>query len=169
MKRDIKDEIKEIAPRLLAVGNKNPYTVPPNYFENLTLDTTGTNQSVPKDYFDGLTEKVMSEVKTEKQAKVFSLNIKKWVAAASIIGIGLVSYITMTTSDQSITSDTYAADIELEEALEYLIENDEINISDAIDLTQIDIFDEVETEDMIGQEFEQILDEATLEELDALL
>jgi len=111
----------------------------------------------------------MSEVKTEKQAKVFSLNIKKWVAAASIIGIGLVSYITMTTSDQSITSDTYAADIELEEALEYLIENDEINISDAIDLTQIDIFDEVETEDMIGQEFEQILDEATLEELDALL
>jgi len=169
MKIEIKDEIIEIAPFLVAIGNKTPFVTPPMYFENLDLDMSDLNPSVPEDYFNQLTDKVISKAKTENRTKVIGLNVRKWIAAASIIGLSLVAYITMSSGEQSNINESYATDIELEEVLEYLIENDEINISEAMDLSQIEIFEDIESDDIIEDDFDLILDEVTLEELDALL
>lgn len=170
MKKEIREELKDIAPNLLSTGNDNPFTIPLKYFDNLNTKVKSDDppHDMPEDYFLQLTDEVLVKASPDKETRVIKLDIRKWVAAASIIGLCLFSYFSMMPSDETTINSAFAADIELEEALDYLIENNEIDISEAIALTQLDVFEDNEYEELEDEDLDYILDEMSLEALDEL-
>ena len=173
MKKEIREELEQMAPNLLEIGNHNPFKVPPMYFENLVICLDDVSdipqQGIPHDYFQNLTDQVITKANNEKSARIFSLNIKRWVAAASIAILCVASYFTMNTNEMAIDNQSFVLDVELEEAFDYLTDRGDIYISEILELTEEEFFDENEVELFDGEDIDFLLDEVTLDDLDELL
>ena len=169
MKKEIYDEIATIAPHLAGIGNKNPFIVPDLYFENLEVEVDSSPEilSVPDSYFENLSNEVLSKVKPKETAKVISINRRKWVAAASVVLLSVASYFTLSTSDTIDKSNSFAMEVELEEAFEFLTDYDDIFMSEVEELSQIELFDE--EGEYLDADIDYLLDEVTLDDLDDLL
>ncbi len=167
MKKEIKDEITDIAPKLSEIGNRNPYRVPVSYFDELAIDLD-TTQNVPEDYFTHLSDQVLSEVSAEKETKVFTINRRIWAAAASILLLCTVSFYTMT-STQPSENELFVLDVELDEAFEYLTIGDDLYMYDVYELGDIELWEDTEVMLEEDRDLETLLDDATLDELDDLL
>ena len=167
MKKEIRDEIEDLAPSLLNIGNRNPYEVPPSYFEDLSI-SYDRNNDIPEDYFASLPDNILAEARGKEPAKVFVLNRKVWSVAASIILLCTVSFYTML-STEPIENELFVLDLELEEAFDYLSSNDYIYMDDVLALGDIELWDDTEIELEENEDFDFMLDHATLDELDELL
>lgn len=171
MKKEVREEIENLAPNLLKTGNENPFSVPPKYFKELEISLESLkekNQNVPLDYFKNLPEQVISKSKLDKPARIVSFNYKHWIAAASIAVFCITSYITLNTSNVSVENQAFVLDVELEEAFDYLAEQDDLYISEVIKLTDDEFFEDIE-EELDEEDLDYILDEITLDDLDELL
>jgi hypothetical protein len=172
MRKEIRDELENVAPNLLEIGNKNPYRVPALYFENLekTLDDESkmSQQSIPSNYFENLADQVFIKAKKKNRTQIISLNAKRWVAAASIVIVCVASYITMNTNDITIDNQSFLLDEELEEAFDYLADQDDLYISEVLELSDVELFEGVE-EEINEEDLDFLLDEVTLDDLDELL
>jgi hypothetical protein len=101
---DSADELAELSPVLAAIPRKMPFTVPENYFSELTssLPAMTSNDhlpevlqhhrqmpyTVPEGYFEGVAESVLAKVKVKKPVgKVVSFGMKPWmrIAAAAVV------------------------------------------------------------------------------------
>ena len=169
MKREIYDEIKSIAPRLVEIGNNNPFVVPAFYFENLEseFDFSSKENNVPDSYFENLSNEVLSKARAKEPARVISINKQRWVAAASVVLLCVASYFTLSTSDTIEKSNSFAMEVELEEAFEFLTDYDDIFMSEVEELSQIELFDE--EGEYLDADIDYLLDEVTLDDLDDLL
>jgi hypothetical protein len=171
MKKEIQEELINIAPTLIEVGNKNPFRVPSMYFENLEVELKNELdnilKSVPSNYFENLSNRVLAKAKSEKPVRIISLIAKRWIAAASIGLICIASYFTKNTKNIA-ENQSFALEVELEEAFDYLDALDELNLSEVIGLSQDEILDEM-GEDIYDVEIDFFLDEVTLDDLDELL
>ncbi|MXV50841.1 hypothetical protein GS399_07630 [Pedobacter sp. HMF7647] len=74
---DLDNDWANDAPRLIAIGNKNPFNVPDKYFKEsfaqiqrhkkiLELSQAGEAFEIPADYFEGLTENINSRILLEQ-------------------------------------------------------------------------------------------------------
>ena len=167
MKKEIREEIEYMAPGLLEIGNRNPYKVPPSYFDDLRIDFE-ENQSVPNNYFENLSDQILEELSTKKSTNIFVLNRKIWTAAASIVLLCTVSFYTMF-SNQSNENDLFVMDIKLDEAIEYLESNDELYMDDVYDLSDAEWWEDVDFESQEDEDLESLLEDVTLDELNDLL
>lgn len=167
MKKEIRDEIQDLAPSLLQIGNRNPYKVPAFYFADLHIGLA-ENQSVPDDYFATLSDHILEEARAESQAKVFLLNHKIWAVAASIILLCTVSFYTMISTDPS-ENDLFVLDVELEDAFDYLASSDDIYMDDVLEFGDIELWDDLEEDLQIEDDLDILLDHVTLEDLDEML
>ncbi len=172
MKKEILQEIEHIAPRLLQIGNRNPFKVPDSYFENLGLEADKTvynsDENVPDGYFENLSDEVLIKAKSDKSARVISLSAKRWIAAASIVLLCTASYFTISTHDSTGESESFALDVELEEAFDYLADNDDIDLSEILELGEFELIEEMEVE-YNDMDIDLFLDEVGLDDLDELL
>jgi hypothetical protein len=168
MKKEIRDEIEDIAPRLAEIGNHNPFCVPSMYFEKLTIDIEteleSSEKGVPSNYFKNLSDQIIATAKTEIETRVISINVKRWVAAASIAILFTASYFTMNTN----VNQSFVLDVELEEAFDYLDHQDDLFMSEVLELSQVEMFDET-FEELSQVEIDFLLYEISLDDLDELL
>lgn len=172
MKKEIRDEIMDIAPGLVEIGNDNPYKVPSLYFEKLEVErnvTASEKLELSENYFSSLTEKVIKESKSEKQTKIINFNVRRWTAAASVIAICMVSYFMMQQPEVASTNTSFVQDVEVEEALDYLREYEAIYAAEILDLSLIEVAEDAESIDFDEDYIDFLLDEVTLEALDELL
>jgi hypothetical protein len=109
---DTADELAELSPVLAAIPRKMPFTVPENYFSELTDNLpamTSNDQlpeslqqhhrhmpfTVPTGYFEGVADSVLAKVKVKKPVgKVVSFGMRPWMriaAAAVVTGLIVVS------------------------------------------------------------------------------
>jgi hypothetical protein len=172
MKKEIREELEKMAPTLLEIGNQNPYRVPPMYFENMEIVLNNvpdvSQQGIPNNYFENLANKVVIKAKTKKPVRIISLHAKRWMAAASIVIICVASYFTMNTNDTMSDNQSFVLDVEIEEAFDYLADQDELYFSEVLELSDGDFFEETEGE-LYGDDIDFLLDEVTLDDLDELL
>ncbi|MCW3075337.1 MAG: hypothetical protein JWP69_2406 [Flaviaesturariibacter sp.] len=103
------EEISQLSPLLAGISRKIPFTVPADYFSNLTGDLSSLTSedvspllsgisrtmpnAVPVGYFNGLSDQVLNKIE-KPAAKVVSMNRKGWMrmaAAAVVAGIMAVS------------------------------------------------------------------------------
>ena len=172
MKKEIREELENIAPSLLEIGNQNPYSVPSMYFENMEIalddELNKSEQSIPPNYFENLANQVVIKAKTEKPTRIISLNAKRWISAASIAIICVASYFTMNTNDLTIGNQSFVLDVELEEAFDYLADQDDLYISEVLELSEDGFFEETEDE-LYEEDIDFLLDEVRLDDLDDLL
>ena len=169
MKKEILEEIEHIAPCLVKIGNRNPFIVPNQYFENLRLEADRKlERNVPANYFENLSDEVLVKAKSKKSARIISLNAKRWMAAASIILLCTASYFTITANNRISENESFALDVELEEAFDYLADYDDIDLSEVIELGELELFDETELE-FNDTEIDLFLDEVGLDDLNELL
>jgi len=126
-KKNIQDELKEVAPTLAGLQNIIPFKVPENYFEELeraALVGAGLKKeisineiagerdypfSLPKDYFENLPLQILDKVKHQNTADFERGRIRKirqrwWMAAASIILIIACSLLFRHNSQTSLAS-----------------------------------------------------------------
>ena len=180
MGNKIYNEIADIAPMLASLEKQNPFTVPEGYFsslENRTLDAIDKKpmltSSPPEGYFDTLSDRILDKVHKEEKVSIIPLYRKKWLAiAASFIVLFCAGYLMTTQSGIDQNHEEFALEIEPEEALEYLIENENLYLSDLISLELYD--DEEEMEDSNFTEFDdadidELLNELDQEDLEELL
>ena len=147
MKKEIREELEGLGSSLVSIGNDNPFVVPQNYFDTLELGIIKTDQKVPDGYFAGLSDSVLAEIQPKGKTKVIGISIRKWAAAASIIGVCMLAYMSLMKPDVVISNESYTSfDVELEEALDYLIEHDDIFIFDAMEFSQLEVFEEEDEE-----------------------
>lgn len=174
MKEEIKNELKDISLLLLKAGNRNPYTVPKGYWFDLeskvnqSLDLINEIDDIPSDYFTNLTDRVLIEAKSE--AKILTLNYKKWIAAASVIIICFAGYLTLMEDklDESAPKE-FVLEMELEEAFDYLIDENGIYLSDALSIVDEDIFLEEEPRNIFLEEnIENVLEDLDVDQLEEL-
>jgi hypothetical protein len=110
---DSADELAELSPMLAAIPRKMPFSVPENYFSELTdrlpAMTSEDDQfsealqqhhrqmpyTVPAGYFEGMADSVLAKVKVKKPVgKVVSFGMRPWMriaAAAVITGLIILS------------------------------------------------------------------------------
>lgn len=171
MKKEILEEIENIAPSLVKTGNRNPFLIPEQYFENFELQEDITVKSdikkTPANYFINLSDEIIVKAKSKSTTRIISINAKKWLAAASVAILFVASYSLMNSSENIDESNSFAHDIEFEEAFDYLTGEDEIYMTEVYVLGELDIFDENE-EEFSDVEFDYILDEVTLDDLNDL-
>jgi len=171
MKKEIIDELKEIGPSLSKIGNRNPFVVPEGYFEYMELSSlTSGDERLPDGYFDNLSDEILLKVESPTPVKIRTLNIRRWIAAASVALLCIASYLVIDSSSDADKSEAFALDIELEEAFDYLAEQDNNYLSDVIDFEQFELLEETEfSEELDDSEIDLLLDEVTLDDLDGLL
>jgi len=180
MENKIYKEILEIAPTLASLDKQNPFKVPEGYFstlENRTLDAMDKKSvlaaSTPFGYFDNLSNKVLERVQSETEVKIIPLYKRRWLAiAASFLVLFGAGYLITTQSQHNIINDEFAFEIEAEEALDYLLENDNLYLSDllTLDIYEDDISgDESIFTDMNDIDLEELLSELDQEDLEELL
>lgn len=179
MENDIHKELNEIAPMLAALEKSNPFKVPDGYFSNLenrTMDALGKKpvlaKSPPAGYFEGLSDKILEKVDTEVKPKIIPLYRRTWLSvAASLIVIAGALFLI---NNDSITLDTeneFALEFEVDEGLDYLVENGDIYLSDLLsfdlegldfeeETTDFDLFEDAELDDFLNE-----LDQEELEDL----
>lgn len=176
-------EIADIAPTLAGLEKQNPFRVPEGYFESLenrVLDSLDKKPiltaSTPDGYFDKLSDSVMDRIKSEEKTKVVPLFSRKWISIAAsiviILGVGYLA-IFQKSGTESESVEFALADIDPEEALDYLAENDNLYLSDLIDL---DLYNEEDFDlensdfsEMDDEELDQFLEELDPEDLEDLL
>ncbi len=172
MRKDIREELENIAPNLLEIGNQNPYRVPAMYFENLEIalgdESKKLKQSIPSNYFENLADQVFIKAKNKNRTRIISLNAKRWAAAASIAILCVASYITMNTNDITIDNQSFVLDVELEEAFDYLADQDDLYTLEVLEWSEDEFFEETE-EEFYDEDIDYLLDEVTLDDLDELL
>lgn len=172
MKKEIRDEIEDIAPRLAEIGNHSPFCVPSSYFKKLTIDIEteleSSEKGVPSNYFKDLSDQIIATAKTEIETRVISINVKKWVVAASISILFMASYFTMNTNAIANENQSFVLDVELEEAFNYLDHQDDLFMSEVLELSQVEMFDET-FEELSQVEIDFLLYEIPLDDLDELL
>jgi len=171
MKKEILEEIENIAPNLVKIGNRNPFTLPEQYFENLELEegvsVKSDMQKMPADYFINLSDEIIGMAKSKSTSRLISINAKRWLAAASVALLFVASYSLMNSSENIDENISFAQDIELEEAFDYLTGQDEIYMSEVLAFGQLDIFEKGD-EEFNDMELDFILDEVSLDDLDDL-
>ena len=172
MRKEIREEIENIAPNLLAIGNQNPYRVPHMYFDELEIalddEFNKPQQLIPTNYFENLADQVVIKAKTKKPTRIISLIAKRWIAAASIAMLCVATYFMMDTNKVTLDNQSFVLDVELEEAFDYLTDQDDIYISEVLELSGDAIYEEIEVE-LYGEDIDFLLDEITLDDLDKLL
>lgn len=180
MKDKIHNEIKEIAPTLASLEKKNPFIVPQGYFlslENKTLDALGEKPIIgntpPEGYFDSLSDQVLERVAREEKTKVIPFYKRSWlnIAASFIIVAGAI-YL-MNSHPTGIENTTeFAMDIEADEALDYLVESGDLNLSDllSLDIDEYDLANETSNFEIIEEaDLDDFLNELDLDDLEDLL
>jgi len=180
MENKIHSEIKEIAPILASMDKKNPFIVPEGYFsslENKTLDALGKkpiiDKATPEGYFDNLSDQILERVSLEEKTKVIPLHKRTWlnVAASIILMTGAIYLMNTQTSGIDNTTE-YVLDIEADEAFDYLVENEDLYLSDLLkyDIYNYD-FDNETTDIQILEEtdLDAFLNELDQEDLEDLL
>lgn len=180
MKNNIHKEIADIAPNLASIPKVNPFVAPEGYFyslENHVLDAIDKkpilSNSTPDDYFNNLSERVLERVKSKEHTKVIPFYRKKWlsIAAAFIVLLG-AGYLLNTQLNTTVENTEFVLDIDPEEALDYLVENDNFYLSDLLTLdayedeVTLDISDYTDLEDM---DIDVLLNELDHEDLEDLL
>ena len=172
MGNKIDKELAEIAPLLASLEKSNPFSVPEGYFsslENRVMDALDKkpvlNESAPSGYFDNLSDRVLERIQTEEKPKVIPLYRNKWLAiAASFIVLIAAGFLINGQLGQSNSGEEFALDYEPEEALEYLIENENLYLSDLI---SIDLYEDEEfAEESTFTEFDDVELDELLNELD---
>lgn len=173
-------EILEIAPTLASLDKQNPFLVPDGYFtslENRILDAVDQqpilSNSLPIGYFDALSDKVLEKVQAEDKAKIIPFYKKKWlsIAASFIILLG-AGYLISTQSYSPLEYDAFVLEIEPEEALDYLIQNENLYLSDllSLDIGENDISINTNTiTDLDNADLDDLLNSLDSEELEDLL
>jgi len=181
MGNKINKEIADIAPTLASLEKHNPFLVPDGYFDSLenrifdSLDKKPVlDNALPDGYFDNLSDKVLERIKSEeKETRVVPLYRRKWLSiAASFILLLGAGYLISTQSDSINPNTEFALDVDLDEALEYLEENEDLYLSDllSLDLSEDDIsIEEDEMTDFENTNIEELLDELEPEDLEELL
>ena len=130
-KHYIQQELQELAPELIGLSRRMPFSVPDAYFSNLTqriremadpvfpVGALGNGQpfSVPDNYFQELSGKIQERAgikESQSGATVFKLNIVKWMpyAAAAVLG-GILVYTAFLFNNPRISNQ------KLQPALEY--------------------------------------------------
>ena len=182
MKHIIQEEIKDFAPRLASMEKTNPFDLPEGYFQNLNsevLDSLGQTppsaSDVPEGYFQNLSENVLKKIQEEEEsAKVVPLFGRRWlgIAASMILLLGAGFLISKASYSEGETTQ-FALDIEADEALEYLLQNDELQLSELMSLEiveeeDIPVDDDIYPE-LDDEELDDILDQLNPEELEQLL
>ncbi|MEM9544770.1 MAG: hypothetical protein AAGA77_02290 [Bacteroidota bacterium] len=180
MGNKIHNEIADIAPTLASLEKKNPFRVPEGYFDALEhkiLDALDKKpvleKTIPEGYFDNLTDIVLDRIKEEEKPKVMPLYQRKWLSiAASLLIILGAGYLITIQSGTATSGAEFALEIDLEEALDYLEENDNLYLSDLIglDLDEEDFsIGDSELSEFEDEEFEDFLEELDPEDLEDLL
>ena len=180
MANKIDIEIIDIAPTLASLEKHNPFMVPDGYFsslENRILDNVDKrpilSMSTPEGYFDSLSDKVLDKIQLEEKTKIIPLYKRRWLSiAASVVILLGAGYLLNTQSGLSTENSEFVLDIEPEDALEYLIENDNLYLSDlmTLDLNEDDYSptDPILT-DFEDADIEELLNELDQEDLEELL
>ncbi len=104
-------ELKELSPVLAGISRKMPFAVPENYFtgfadsahaftdalpETLSAIDKQLPYAAPDGYFTELPQQILSRIVAKPQARVISLNTRKWTqyaVAAMVAGILVLSSI----------------------------------------------------------------------------
>jgi len=180
MANKIDTEIFDIAPTLASLEKHNPFKVPEDYFqslENKVLDAVDKkpilSASAPEGYFDNLSDQILNRIKAEEKTKVIPLYKRKWLTiAASVIILLGAGYLINTQPNLSNEDVEFVLDIEPEDALEYLIENDNLHLSDLMtfDLEEEDfITKELIITDFDDADIDELLNELDQDDLELLL
>lgn len=180
MENKIHIELQELAPTLASMEKTNPFRVPDGYFEKLenqTLAKTGSSashdQSLPEGYFESLSDRILEKVEVKTEAKVVPFYQKKWFSiAASFAFILAAIYSIQTQLSTTSESTEFAFEIDVEEALDYLADTDDIYLSDLMSLDINEEYLEEEFSDielLEDSELDDILNELDQEQLEDLL
>ena len=174
-------EIKDLAPSLYKLEKKNPFKVPDGYFEKLehevmhsVIDQSFERSEIPENYFSTLQDKVIARIEEDqRKTKVIPLFNRKWLSIAAVfIFLLCVTYIINTNLSIENNSEAYALDIEVDEALDYLLENENLYLSDLVSLeylTDEDVVGEEDFEDINEEDLEDFFNELDPEDLEDLL
>ena len=172
MGNKIDKELAEIAPLLSSLEKSNPFSVPEGYFsslENRVMDALDKkpmlSESTPSGYFDSLSDRVLEKIQTEEKTKVIPLYRNKWMAiAASFIVLLAAGFLINGQLGKTSFDGEFVLDYEPEEALEYLMENENLYLSDLI---SIDLYEDEElAEESTITEFDDLELDELLNELD---
>ena len=179
MGNKIDKELAEIAPLLASLEKSNPFSVPEGYFsslENKVMDALDKKPvltgSMPSGYFDNLSDRVLEKIQTEEKVIVVPLYRNRWLAiAASFIVLMAAGFLINGQLGKTSSGEEFVSDYEPEEALEYLMETENLYLSDLI---SIDLYEDeelanestfTEFDDLELNEFLNELDPEDLEEL----
>jgi hypothetical protein len=152
MENKLNKEIADIAPLLASMDKQNPFKVPEGYFssmENRLLDSIESKSvfqnTVPAGYFDHLAENVIEKIHADSHTRVIPMYKKRWLSiAASLIIILGAGYLLNAPSNTPDNTGELVLDIQPEDALEYLIENDNLYLTDLLNLNLLE-------EDMLSE------------------
>jgi len=171
VEQHIIEEISDMAPTLIKIGRKNPYRVPEGYWSALEQNVLGDQpkNEVPDHYFEGLADHVLAKVRAP-EAKVIKFNYRALIGIASVMLLGLFAYMTWPTDQSDIQS--IAAVESAEEEFDFLIDEDQLQLTDVLDLLDDEVFEDLEignTDDVEIDFLDDELYDYTEEELEDLL
>lgn len=180
MENKIYKEILEVAPTLASLDKRNPFKVPDGYFDTLrnrTLDAMDQkpilSESTPDGYFDNLADIVLEKAQAGKEVKIIPFYKSRWLAiAASFLVLFGAGYLITTQPQIEAANDEFALEIEAEEALDYLMENDNLYLSDLLtfDLYEEELnLEDSGITDLDDYNLEELLNELDPEDLEELL
>ncbi len=174
MKEEIKKEILDLSPELIEIGNRNPFLVPDGYWERLEGNIYDATQlqngktSVPANYFENLANRVIAEAEVKPKTKIKTLSYLRWVAA-SVAVIFAVGYFTLGNDNMNSNAEEFVLENEVEEAIDYLEEQDGIYLTDVLSFLDEDIFYEMESNELYTDEsFDSVLEELDDDQLEEL-
>ena len=131
-----REEIKDIAPKLSQWKHPEGYTLPADYFVDLSDNVLLRAKEIEnlEPYFNSLSDQVMNKIKEEEKGKVIPIRsyLKYVVAAAMLITVGTLLW---SNQAKESTMPTYAM-LETSEELDFII--DEIAMEDIFDSEFID-------------------------------
>ena len=150
-----REEIKDIAPKLSLWKYKEGYTVPKGYFENLSdkMYERVLEEEKLEPYFTSLPNEVMRKIQEEDKGKVISIRpfFKYAIAAAFMFLIGTLVWTNLDGGEPDLLTS-----IESSDDLDYIIES--VSIEDIFDSEFFDneILDEV----LANEEYETQLNDS---------
>ena len=128
---------------------------------------------VPEEYFSSLPDKVIGRIQEDKQPKVIQLFNRQWLAiAATLVFLFSAIYMIQTNINTENTIEEYSLDIEVDEALDYLLENENLYMSDLISLEYIpeeDLENQEDYDEYYEEDLEDFFNELEPEDLEDLL
>ena len=108
---NIEDNISKDAPLFAAIQKRNPYLVPNNYFQKLKNSTS---------------------YKSKEKKKT---HLRKWLSLAACMVICLISFLYIITKEKESVFDIANPPIAFEDALNYYLDQDELDQSLFLELT----------------------------------